>query len=393
MKPRILFLDHSGALGGAELYLQDVVRPYRDIATVAVFENGPFVDRLRADGIDTVVVTGGASGGLQSVQKSSSLTDALRALPALVRLIGRLLPLVRHHDLVFANSQKALIVGAVATALAQRPLVWNLHDMLTADHFSRLNRWVAVTCANGFADRVIVNSHATRRAFAASGGDAGKTGLVYNGIDASPFDRVTDEDVDRVRAALALPDAPLVGIFSRLATWKGQHVAIEALPALPDVHLLLVGEALFSGDQTYTAHLQALAQRLQVADRVHFLGFRDDVPILMKAVDVVAHTSTAPEPFGRVVVEGMLAGRPVIATRAGGPQEIIEDGRTGQLVAPGDPDALAHALRALLRRPGAAATLARRGQAAARARFSVANMHRRMHSNLVRVLDLAPLNL
>ncbi len=84
-----------------------------------------------------------------------------------------------------------------------------------------------------------------------------------------------------------------------------------------------------------------------LANRAHFLGFRDDVPALMKGVDIVAHTSIAPEPFGRVVVEGMLAGKPVIAARDGGVTEIIDDGRDGLLVPSGDANALAAAIRQL----------------------------------------------
>jgi glycosyltransferase involved in cell wall biosynthesis len=94
----------------------------------------------------------------------------------------------------------------------------------------------------------------------------------------------------------------------------------------------------------------------------------------MRLVDVVLHTSTAPEPFGRVVVEGMLARRPVVATRQGGVLEIVEDGVTGRLVPPGNAAALAHTLKDLLATPDAAARLAANGYARARATFSVASM-------------------
>jgi glycosyltransferase involved in cell wall biosynthesis len=109
----------------------------------------------------------------------------------------------------------------------------------------------------------------------------------------------------------------------------------------------------------------------------------------MHLVDIVAHTSTATEPFGRVVVEGMLAGRPVVATRAGGPREIITHNQTGKLVPPDDPDRLAHALRSLLRNRTAAATMAERGRRAARERFSVAAMHAGIRTAVEGVLDSA----
>jgi glycosyltransferase involved in cell wall biosynthesis len=112
-----------------------------------------------------------------------------------------------------------------------------------------------------------------------------------------------------------------------------------------------------------------------VADRAHFLGFRADVPELMRASDAVVHASVYPEPFGRVIVEGMLAGRPVIATRAGGVTEIVDDD-TGVLVPPNDAGALARAIESIAGDPGHAAAMAARGAARARKEFSIAAMVR-----------------
>jgi glycosyltransferase involved in cell wall biosynthesis len=98
------------------------------------------------------------------------------------------------------------------------------------------------------------------------------------------------------------------------------------------------------GEDAYAAGLRTQAEQLGVADRVRFLGEREDVPTLLRAADAVVHTAVDAEPFGRVVVEGMLARRPVIATDAGGVREILRDGVTGLLVPPGDPVALAGAV-------------------------------------------------
>jgi hypothetical protein len=104
---------------------------------------------------------------------------------------------------------------------------------------------------------------------------------------------------------------------------------------------------------------------------VHFLGFRSDIPSLMSLANVVVHTSVAPEPFGRVLVEGMFAKRPVVATRAGGALEIIEDGTSGVLVPPADPGALAHALAQLLGDPAQASRIAANGHMRACGHFSL----------------------
>ena len=125
-----------------------------------------------------------------------------------------------------------------------------------------------------------------------------------------------------MRQELKLENIPLVGLFSRLSPWKGQHVLIEALRSLPDVHGLLVGDALF-GEQDYVAMIKEMAAGEDLADRIHWLGFRQDVPALMKACDIVIHASTEPEPCARIAIEGQLAQKPVIATAAGGMLEVI----------------------------------------------------------------------
>jgi glycosyltransferase involved in cell wall biosynthesis len=167
-----------------------------------------------------------------------------------------------------------------------------------------------------------------------------------------------------------------MAVFGRLHAWKGQQVAIDALAQLPaDSALWIVGAPLF-GEHAFAAELEAQAARLGVASRVRFLGFRDDIPALMRAADLVVHTSTWPEPFGRVVVEGMLAGRPVVATAGGGVGEIVTDGVTGMVVPPSDAAALARAVAALRADPARAAAMAAAGAAHARAAFGVTAMVR-----------------
>lgn len=369
MSPHILFVTHATALGGAELYLLDVAAHLRDRCGVAVFGRGPLEEKLKERGVSVHVLP--APGDLQRVRKTSGLWTGLYALPHVVRLTHRLRRVAADYDLLYANSQKTLIVGALAAWGARRPLIWNLHDVLTADHFSPFNRRLATTWANCSTDLVVCNSAATETSFRESGGRS-PTAIVYNGFDPAPFDAVTPDDVARVRTSLGIGDAPAVGVYSRLAAWKGQKVLIDALPELPGVHALLVGDALFDGDARYADRLRTRVHRLGLSDRVHFLGFRDDIPRLMKAVDVVAHTSVAAEPFGRVIVEGLLAVRPVVATRAGGAVEIITDEVHGLLTPPGDVSALAQSLRSLLDDPARAARLARTGAAMARSRFSIA---------------------
>lgn len=366
--PRILFVDHVGVLGGAELSLLDIARYFRKTSEVVLFEDGPFRERLEEAGVTVRVMTAPAT--VTSVERGGGLIHDLRAVPGVLRLAWRLARRARSYDVLYANSQKSMIVAAVAGLLSQTPVIWHLRDLMTADHFSAGHRRVTTLLANRLLARIIANSHATRRAFLANGGRAERICTVHNGIDGTPFAEAGMEARDRLRAELGLDGAPVVGVFSRLAHWKGQHVLIEALKDVPKAHALLVGDALFGSEDDYAEALHRQAQRFDMVDRVHFLGFREDVPQLMQAVDAVAHTSTAPEPFGRVIVEGMMAGKPVVATRAGGALELVEDEMTGLLVTPRDSHSLAGALQRLFARPTFAAGLARAGRGAARERFS-----------------------
>ncbi|HEY0777462.1 MAG TPA: glycosyltransferase [Gemmatirosa sp.] len=371
MTPRVLFLDHAGVLGGAELSLLDIARHHAAESTVALLADGPFRARLTQAGVRVEVVSvGAAASGLRR-------DSAMPSPAALVGLLGaarRVARLARAHDVIYANSQKAFVVAVAAGVIAHRPVIWHLRDILSAEHFSRANVRAVVALANRRAACVLTNSRATAAAFVERGGAERKVQNVYNGIDAAAFCDVRDADVAAERALLGAGDAPLIGVFGRLSPWKGQHVLLEALTHLPGVHGVVVGDALF-GEEAYAVHLRERAAVLGVADRVHFLGFRHEVPLLMRVVDVVAHTSVSAEPFGRVIVEGMLAGKPVVATRAGGATEIVRDGETGMLVPAGNAEALARAVTALLRTE-AGATIARAGRADAAERFTVEAMLR-----------------
>jgi glycosyltransferase involved in cell wall biosynthesis len=383
--PRILFLDQSGALGGAELYLLDLARAHRSTSHVLLLEHGPFFERLREGGVSAEVLP--ASTAVRSVRKHAGLLDGVRALPGLLRVIRAVARRAADYDLLFANTQKALLIGGLAGRWAGRPVVWNLHDLLTPDHFTAVNRTVAVTAANLLCRHVIANSRASRAAFEEAGGQVPTT-VVYNGIDPAPFDAVSAEQVQTLRHELGLTDQPVVGVFSRLAPWKGQHVLLDALSDLPpSTHLLFVGDALFGGDQAYAASLRRQVAEQHAEQRVHFLGFRDDVPALMVLCDVVAHTSVAPEPFGRVIVEGMLASRPVVAPDTGGALEILHDAHTGALVRPDDPVALGTTLSALLSEPGRAQQMARAGSIHARQTFTPEAMQRGVQAALTQTLQ------
>jgi glycosyltransferase involved in cell wall biosynthesis len=377
---KILFLDQSGKPGGAELCLLDIAAPYRQRCLVGLFADGPFKTLLEQRQIPVQVLM---QNGLR-VRKESGLRQGLMSLGQLAPLIGRVATLAQNYDLIYANTQKALVVGAIASFLSRRPLVYHLHDILSLDHFSRVNRRIAVSLANRAA-LVIANSEASRQALIDAGGKGDRTVVIYNGFQPDRYCQPA-QDRETLRQAWGLENSFVVGHFSRLSPWKGQHILIEALAACPpQVAAVLVGEALF-GEEDYATRLRQQVEDQGLGDRVLFLVFQSDVISLMHACDLIAHTSTAPEPFGRVVVEGMLCGRPVIAANAGGVAELIEPGLTGWLTPPGDAAALAAAIRQCYEQPEESERRAIAAQTAASQRFHLDHVNAQILARLQRVL-------
>jgi glycosyltransferase involved in cell wall biosynthesis len=277
------------------------------------------------------------------------------------------------------------VLAALAAFVARRPLVWHLHDILAKPSFGDAQIRLVAWLARRFATRIIVPSWAVAEALVTAGGPSSRLKVVANGLDAVPG----AIDVADLRRDLRLPSGFIVGVFSRLAPWKGQHVVLQALSALPDAHCIVAGDALF-GETDYRAELHRLAETLGVSHRVTFLGHRNDVPRLMRAVDVVVHPSIQPEPFGRTIVEAMLARVPVIAAYGGAVSDILDTGEAGLLVPPGDVQSLVDALRSIGNDPGGISAMTERAHDRARERFGTDAMRRSIDAILRETLEGRP---
>ncbi len=363
---KILFLDQSGKPGGAELCLIDIAKPYSDRSMVGLFADGSFKTLLEQHHIPVEVL---ATQPI-SVRKQSNLVQALGSLGQLAPLLAKVIQRAKKYDIIYANTQKALVIGALASFVSRRPLVYHLHDILSTEHFSQTNLRVAVNLANRFASLVIANSQASQKAFVQAGGRQELTNIIYNGFEPHIY-QTSEFETRQLRQHLGIAEKFVVGHFSRLAPWKGQHILISALAQCPqNVTAVLVGDALF-GEQDYVKQLHQQVAALGLEKRVKFLGFRTDIPQLMAACDLVAHTSTSPEPFGRVIVEAMLCSKPVVAAKAGGAIELIEHGINGFLVTPGEPQELAQVIHRCLQEPEMTARIASHARTIASQRFDV----------------------
>jgi glycosyltransferase involved in cell wall biosynthesis len=382
---RILFLDQSGQLGGAELCLLDIAKFYQDSCCVALFADGAFATRLSEAAIPLRIL----NAEPLKMQKGSSLLQGLSNLDRLIPLIQQVIQLSRDYDVIYANTPKALIVGAVASLISHRPLAYHLHDIVNADHFSRINRTLLIALTNRVAKVVIANSQASHQAFIEAGGKTAKIPIVHNGFD--PADYVVKSSVlEQLRQAWGWHDKFIVGHLSRLSPWKGQHILLSALKDCPDsVVAVFVGDALF-GEQDYVAQIQQQVEDLGLRDRVKFLGFRSDIPALMSACDLVAHTSTAPEPFGRVIVEAMLCRKPVVAAAAGGAIELVKSGETGWLTEPGNVTALQSVIQQAQRSPDKTQAIAQAGYEYAIAHFQLRQTLKQIDAALQTICSSRP---
>jgi glycosyltransferase involved in cell wall biosynthesis len=182
---------------------------------------------------------------------------------------------------------------------------------------------------------------------------------IHDGIDIGQLEKSNEVGSD-IRKEFEIPTAaPILCEIGNIRRWKGQHVAIRAMQRLvgryKDARLFIIGEISNSPkDLEYLKELKALAAESGVEKNVVFTGYRKDALNFLVQSDVMVHTSIIPEPMGRVVLEGMVFRKPVIATNHGGPVEILEDGKSGFLVEPGNPEALAERISFLLENKEAA---------------------------------------
>jgi glycosyltransferase involved in cell wall biosynthesis len=209
--------------------------------------------------------------------------------------------------------------------------------------------------------------------------------VVHNAVDLARFAPEGPRAPLHALAGMAAPASGTVcvGLVATMGLWKGHDVFLRALARLPRelaVRGYVVGGRIYAtaGSEVDPDALRRLAEELRIGDRVGFTGFVDEAAAAMRALDVVVHASTLPEPFGLVIAEAMACGRPVVVSAAGGAGEIVSDGDDALAVPPGDVDALAAALRRLADDGALRARLGAAGRARAERDFDRARLARQV---------------
>jgi glycosyltransferase involved in cell wall biosynthesis len=358
---RIVELVATGTSGGAQEHVFNLIsridRKRYDVSVLAL-SSGPGVRRLERTGVSVCVL--------------DEMTDA-EAIDAVAAHLAAV-----NADVVHNHMYRAEVIGtqaawALAAAGRRRPLVvGTVHSSrVRSDEDRDLIRRLTPRM-----DHLIAVSRAIVRKLEDEGRVGAPISLIYNGVDLARYDE--PEVCCTLQSEYSIPDgAPIVGVVARLEPEKGHPTLLDAwarvLASVPNAHLLIVGE----GSQR--EKLEAQAAALGLLGSATFTGRRDDVPAVTAALDVAVLPSYR-EAQGLSILEAMALSRPVVASAVGGIPEMIEDGRTGLLVPPRDPDALAAAIVRLLRDHPYADTLGRAGRELVHERFCVELMVRAVES-------------
>lgn len=366
---KILYVHSSAVLYGSDrtlLHLITHLDRERFTPLVVLPETGPLVAVLEAAGAEVALYP------LSVLHRTLNPFFWARFAVQIPRTALALRKLVRTQDVRLIHSNTSHVLdGSFVARLTGIPHIWHIREVHTG--LSRvgrlLSRWIYASSAQIFS-----MSQASQEAFFPGRACDPKLHIIYDGIDIAQFH--PERRGEAIRAEFGLtPNTPLCGVIGRIAHWKGHATFLDAAALIhrqhPTARFLVVGDAVTAGDQALKQSLLAQARRLDLEDVVIFTGVRQDVPEIMAALDVHVLPSEMPEPWGLVVLEAMATGRPVIATRQGGPLEMVVDGETGHLVPPADPESLAQALLHFFQNPVRAREMGLAGRARCEAQFTL----------------------
>lgn len=320
-------ISNKTGIGGAEKFLLDMSQEYDfnkfSISYCTIFSEGEnlFVKELKKRGFACFEI------------KGASLKNIPKTVQQLVSFMRQ-----EKFDIVHTQLLHGSVVGQMAARITGIP-VRIITRQYTTDcyhdghkYLEKLDGYVARK-----AHKIIAISDSVRTDLIAQGVDSDNIELIYNGIDLTPF----KDNHQKSAIREAFPNKYLIAFVANLNHRKGHEYLLQAIAQLvsqyKDIHLLLIGEG------NLRKGLESLAEELKITGNISFLGYQQNVPSILKEVDLYVHASVL-EPLGIAVLEAMAAGRCVIATAVGGVPEIIQDGETGFLVPSKNAKALADAI-------------------------------------------------
>ncbi|MFX1552331.1 MAG: glycosyltransferase [Promethearchaeota archaeon] len=359
---KVLYLNPTSEVGGAERSLLDLLRhidkgKYHPI--VCLPSEGKLTWELGRMGLETKMIPlHPAISRLSREDEKQSFHRFLSIPWHLLPTILKIATLVRSKDIDFivTNGIKCHLIGCIVSSMTRTKLIWHVRDLIDAG-WLRPMMW---SLGRFFPDKIIANSDAVGRVFS----NNGRIEIIHNGIDLARFD--TEIDGEGIRSEFNVEKGTkLIGTIGHFAPLKGYEELLNAMGEVVgngfDVKLVMVGESIYPHSKSYKEKLFSLVDSPELKERVIFAGFREDIPELLASFDVFVLPSRS-EGFGRVNLEAMAMGKPVISTNVGGIPEVVLDGVTGILVPPGNPNALSRALMMLLDDPSQRESMGREGR-------------------------------
>ncbi len=358
---KILFVHHASNIGGAELSLVDLVTNLSDgFVPICAVPEGPLLNTLLSRKITTTVVP--MRPMIKSLNPIYWLATGFNCLRVTFILLG----ICRKEkiDIIHANSFTASIYAVPVSLLLRIPMLWHERDL--ARHP------LLIPIVAKFAKRIIAISAAVAENLKAQIGASKKIQIIYNGIDVERFSHQGNA------GAAAFPGLPsgkqIVLMVAQFVPWKEHRDFITMASILreqmPDLVFVLSGDTGHPDQQSYIRELEDLIAEKRLQDHFVWTGFAEDIPRLLQSVDCVV-LPAAREPFGRIVVEAMAAGKPVVSVNSGAIPEIIEDGISGFVVGPGDCKSMAERVCSLLRDKELSGSIGEKGKLRVSQKFTI----------------------
>ncbi len=351
-KKKICYYLIATHLGGAERSLLELLqglKAQKELEykpwVVLPKNSGPLIELLENENIEYTILP------IPSRYLNLSRSTPIRSLvglffgffPFLVYLSGlRKLLLENKPDIIHTNGMKCQIFSRIIGI--KTPMVWHLRDIIN----SRFLLFLLKKLSKGKVF-IIANSIATASSF---GEKENKITVIYNGLDLKKYFHSPNRYFNGL---LKIPNnRSIVGVLGAIARWKGQlqfvQMAERILKKGMEIDFVIIGDEIYDtgSERGFLDELKREVRRLGYENRIHFVGFQQDSVRAINGLDILVHASIKPEPFGRVIIEAMACGVPVVCSAAGGALETVEHGVTGFFYSPGSVEEMTQATENLL---------------------------------------------